>query len=58
VKDASVQIMATQEKRESLAGVMIARIEEADGMVRDPKMWQDDVDRWYTVMNCKVVCFA
>jgi ubiquinone/menaquinone biosynthesis C-methylase UbiE len=73
VKDASVQVIATQEKRSFLAGVMVKRIEEAgqrskfvelgateedvDEMVRDLKLWQDDVDGWYSIMNCEVVCF-
>jgi ubiquinone/menaquinone biosynthesis C-methylase UbiE len=72
VKDASVQIIATQEKRKFLAGVMVRRIEDAgqrgkfmdlgateddvDGMVRDLKAWRDDVDGWYSIMNCEVVC--
>jgi ubiquinone/menaquinone biosynthesis C-methylase UbiE len=74
IKDASVQVMATREKREFLAGAMIGRIEKAghrekfvklgateedvDAMLRDLKIWRDDVDGWYAVMNCEVICFA
>jgi SAM-dependent methyltransferase len=74
IKDASVIVMATQEKRSFLADVMIARIEKAghrakfvklgatneeiDGVVRDLEMWRDDVDGWYAIMNCEVVCFV
>jgi ubiquinone/menaquinone biosynthesis C-methylase UbiE len=72
VKGASVQVIATREKREFLAGMMVKRIEEAgqrgkfvgmdateeevDGMVRDIKVWRDDVDGWYSIMNCEVIC--
>jgi ubiquinone/menaquinone biosynthesis C-methylase UbiE len=73
VKDASVQVIATQEKRDFLGGMMVKRIEDAgqrgkfvalgateedvDMMVRDLKVWRDDVDGWYSIMNCEVVCF-
>jgi SAM-dependent methyltransferase len=74
VKDASVQVMATQAKREFLSSVMIARIEKAghrakfvqlgatdeniDAIVRDLGLWKDDQDGWYAVMNCEVICFV
>jgi ubiquinone/menaquinone biosynthesis C-methylase UbiE len=74
VKDASVQVMATQEKRDFLAEVMIARIEKAghrekfvqlgateediDTIVRDLRHWKGDKDGWYAVMNCEVICFV
>jgi ubiquinone/menaquinone biosynthesis C-methylase UbiE len=74
VKEASVQVMATREKREFLAGAMMGRIEKAghrekfvklgateeevDAILRDLKIWRDDVDGWYAVMNCEVICFA
>jgi hypothetical protein len=31
--------------------------EDVDMMVRDLKVWRDDVDGWYSIMNCEVVCF-
>jgi SAM-dependent methyltransferase len=72
IKDASVTVMATQEKRDFLADVMIARIEKAghrekfvklgatdveiNGIVKDLRLWKDDKDGWYAVMNCEVIC--
>jgi ubiquinone/menaquinone biosynthesis C-methylase UbiE len=74
IKEASVQVTATQDKRNFLAGNMISRIEvaghrakfvrlgatveEVDAIVRDLKAWKDDEDGWYAVMNCEVICYV
>lgn len=66
--------MATQEKRDFLGGVMIARIEkgghrakfaqlgatdeDVDAIVRDLRHWKDDKGDWYAVMNWEFVCFV
>jgi hypothetical protein len=69
-----VTVMATPEKREFLADNMIARIEKAghrvkfvklgatdeevDGIVKDLRLWKNDKDGWYAVMNCEVISFV
>jgi SAM-dependent methyltransferase len=72
VKRASADVHATPEQREKLGGIMVGRIEEGghrekylslgaseeeiDAIVRDWKSWVQDVDAWWGMFNCEVVC--
>lgn len=74
VKKASVQVIATPEERKFKAGIMVARIEEGghrakfleigatheeiDEIVKGWTEWERDVDGWYAIVNCEVVCWV
>jgi ubiquinone/menaquinone biosynthesis C-methylase UbiE len=71
-KGASAEVHATPEQREKLGRIMVGRIdegghrekylklgaseEEVDSIVRDWKKWVEDVDSWWGMFNCEVVC--
>jgi hypothetical protein len=32
--------------------------EEINGIVKDLRLWRDDQDGWYAIMNCEVISFV
>lgn len=72
IKGASADVHATPEKRERLGRIMVGRIEEGghrekyiklgateeeiDTIVSDWERWVEDVDAWWGMFNCEVVC--
>lgn len=74
VKGASAEVHAKREERERLGRIMVGRIEEGghrekylklgatedevDAIVQDWKAWVQDVDAWWGMFNCEVVCEA
>ncbi|KAF3034387.1 hypothetical protein E8E12_002589 [Didymella heteroderae] len=71
-KGASADVHASPEQRERLGRIMVGRIEEGghrekylklgasedevDQIARDWKRWVEDVDAWWGMFNCEVIC--
>ncbi|CAO2651141.1 Nn.00g094380.m01.CDS01 [Neocucurbitaria sp. VM-36] len=72
-KAADAKVVASPEERQFHASVMVARIDEAghrkkfseigaseeeiDEMVRGWREWDGNVDGWYGMMHCEVICW-